>query len=394
MPTHAVDVASLVDAVREIAPRLKENGLEAEDRRWLPEENLRLLEEAGVFRMATPKVFGGLELSVADQAAVLAEIARADVSTSWIASVWVSSAWMITLFPEEIQKEIFATPDVRISGGFTPSGVLTPTEGGFVLNGSWKFNSGCRGAQWNVATSLVQHPDGTVEEAIAMVPMGEFTIEDDWHTSSVAATGSSTSTATDVFVPAHRVVPTDPAAFEAALADLPADWQPTGREYGLYSYIISQGVATLIGAARGALDAFVERLPGRGITYTSWTDQTRHPLTQIQVATADAKISAAEALMHRTYETLQRRADAGEQLTLEERAAVRGHSAYAVQLAKEAVDVLYNASGATAIQRRVPIQRFHRDIQGLALHGMILLSSSLEVHGRVLLGLDPDTPLL
>ncbi|MFD8913592.1 acyl-CoA dehydrogenase family protein [Streptomyces sp. NPDC059575] len=394
MPTHAVDVASLVDAVREIAPRLKENGLEAEDRRWLPEENLRLLEEAGVFRMATPKAFGGLELSVADQAAVLAEIARADVSTSWIASVWVSSAWMITLFPEEIQKEIFATPDVRISGGFTPSGVLTPTEGGFVLNGSWKFNSGCRGAQWNVATSLVQHPDGTVEEAIAMVPMGEFTIEDDWHTSSVAATGSSTSTATDVFVPAHRVVPTDPAAFEAALADLPADWQPTGREYGLYSYIISQGVATLIGAARGALDAFVERLPGRGITYTSWTDQTRHPLTQIQVATADAKIAAAEALMHRTYETLQRRADAGEQLTLEERAAVRGHSAYAVQLAKEAVDVLYNASGATAIQRRVPIQRFHRDIQGLALHGMILLSSSLEVHGRVLLGLDPDTPLL
>ncbi|MER5794518.1 acyl-CoA dehydrogenase family protein [Streptomyces sp. NPDC001980] len=394
MPTRAVDAASLLDAVREIVPKLKENGLEAEDNRWLPDENLQLLEKAGVFRMATPKAFGGLEFSVADQAAVLAEIAHGDVSTSWIASVWVSSAWMITLFPEEIQKEIFATPDVRISGGFTPSGVLTPAEGGFVLNGSWKFNSGCRGAQWNVATSIVQHPDGTAEEAIAMVPMRDFTIEDDWHTSSVAATGSSTSTATDVFVPAHRVVPTDPAAFEAALADLPADWQPTGREYSLYSYIISQGVATLLGAARGALKAFLERLPGRGITYTSWTDQTQHPLTQIQVATADAKISAAEALMHRTYETLQRRADAGEQPTVEERAAVRGHSAYAVQLAKEAVDVLYNASGATAIQRGVPIQRFHRDIQGLALHGMILLSASLEVHGRVLLGLDPDTPLL
>lgn len=394
MATHAVEAASLVDAVREILPKLKENGFEAEERRWIPDENLELLEKAGVFRMATPKAFGGLEFSLADQAAVLAEIARGDVSTSWIASVWVSSAWMITLFPEAIQKEVFATPDVRISGGFTPSGVLTPAEGGFVLNGSWKFNSGCRGAQWNVATSLVRHEDGRVEEAIAMVPMADFTIEDDWHTSSVAATGSCTSTATDVFVPAHRVVPTDPAAFEAALAELPADWQPTGREYGLYSYIISQGVATLVGAARGALDAFLDRLPGRGITYTSWTDQKQHPLTQIQVATADAKISAAEALMDRTYETLQRRADAGEQPTLEEKAAVRGHSAYAVQLAKEAVDILYNASGATAIQRRVPIQRFHRDIQGLALHGMILLSSSLEVHGRVLLGLDPDTPLL
>ncbi|GHF74748.1 acyl-CoA dehydrogenase family protein [Streptomyces thermodiastaticus] len=394
MAAKAIDVTSVLAAVREIVPKLRENGLEAEDRRWLPDENVELLEKAGVFRMATPKVFGGLEFSVADQAAVFAEIARGDVSTSWIASVWVSSAWMITLFPEELQKEIFATPDVRISGGFTPSGVLTPVEGGFVLNGSWKFNSGCRGAQWNIATSLVQHPDGRTEEAIALVPMREFTIEDDWNTSSVAATGSCTSTAADVFVPAHRVVPTDPAVFEAALAQLPEDRQPTGREYGLYSYIISQGVATFLGAARGALELFLDRLPGRGITYTSWTDQKQHPLTQIQVATADAKISAAEALMQQTYQTLQRRADAGEQPTLEEKAAVRGHSAYAVQLVKEAVDVLYNASGATAIQRRVPIQRFHRDIQGLALHGMILLTSSLEVHGRVLLGLDPDTPLL
>ena len=157
MAAKAIDVTSVLATVREIVPKLRENGLEAEDRRWLPDENVELLEKAGVFRMATPKVFGGLEFSVADQAAVFAEIARGDVFTSWIASVWVSSAWMITLFPEELQKEIFATPDVRISGGFTPSGVLTPVEGGFVLNGSRKFNSGCRGAQWNIATSLVQN---------------------------------------------------------------------------------------------------------------------------------------------------------------------------------------------------------------------------------------------
>ncbi|MEU7755026.1 acyl-CoA dehydrogenase family protein [Micromonospora sp. NPDC049171] len=394
MTTRENGVEAVLSAVRKVVPQLRENGLEAEDRRWLPDENLRLLEDAGVFRMATPDYLGGLGFSVAEQAAVLSEIARGDVSTSWIASVWVSSAWMATLFPEEIQKEVFATPSVRISGGFTPSGVLTATDGGYTLNGSWKFNSGCRGAHWNIATSLIEHPDGRYEDAIAMVPMSDFSIADDWNTSSVAATGSCTSTAENVFVPAHRVIPGDAAAFEAALAELPADWQPTGREYGLYSFIIAQGVATLIGAARGALDAFLDRLPGRGITYTPWTEQKLHPLTQIQVATADAKIAAAEALMGRVYETLQRRADAGELPTLQEKAATRGHSAYAVELAKEAVAILFNASGATAIQRAVPIQRFHRDIQGLALHGMILLNSSLEVHGRVLLGLDPETPLL
>jgi hypothetical protein len=164
----------------------------------------------------------------------------------------------------------------------------------------------------------------------------------------VAATGSCTSSAADVFVPAHRVV-----ISAEMLAEPPAGYvppAPTGREYGLFSYIIAQGAAALVGIARGAHDLFLERLPGRGITYTSWT--------------------------------------------LEERATVRGHAAYAVELAKEATTALYEASGATAIQRAVPIQRFHRDLQGLALHGMILLQPSLEVYGRVLLGLDPDTPLL
>ncbi|WP_405810148.1 acyl-CoA dehydrogenase family protein [Streptomyces sp. NBC_00210] len=391
MAKNETDVAAVLEAVRDIVPKLRENGLEAENLRWLPDENIELLEKAGVFRLATPRHFGGLEFSLADQAKVFAEIARGCPSTAWIASVWVSSVWMVTLFPEALQKDVFARSSVRISGGFTPSGVLKPTEGGYVLNGAWKFNSGARGAHWNVASSVIEGPDGSYEEAIALVPMSDFTLEDDWHTSSVSATGSSTSIATDVFVPEHRVVPTDPAAFEAAL---PADYEPTGREYGLYSYVIAQGVAVLVGIARGAYELFLERLPGRGITYTSWTDQTQHPLTQIQVATAESKIAAAEALMDRTYATLQHRADAGEQPSLGEKAAVRGHGAYAVQLAKEAVEILFNASGATAIQRSVPIQRFHRDIQGLALHGMILLNPSLEVHGRVLLGLDPDTPLL
>ncbi|MEU5692899.1 acyl-CoA dehydrogenase family protein [Actinosynnema sp. NPDC020468] len=383
------DVASVLDAVRDIVPILRRNGLDAEDRRWLPDENVELLERAGVFRMATPRHFGGLEFPVADQARVLAEIARGDGSTAWIASVWVSSTWMATMYPEELQKEIFASSSVRISGGFTPSGILTPTEGGYVLNGAWRFNSGARGAHWNIATSIVQGPDGAESEAIAVVPMSDFVVADDWNTSSVAATGSCTSTATDVFVPAHRVVSADPAAYE-----LPPDYQPTGREYGLFGYIIAQGVSALIGIARGAYDLFLERLPSRGIAYTKWTDQSQHPLTQIQVATAESKIAAAEALMRGVYELLQRRADAGEEPTVPEKASVRGHSAYAVQLAREAVEILYNASGAGVIQRDVPLQRFHRDLQGLSLHGMILLGTSLEVYGRVLLGLDPETPLL
>lgn len=390
-----VEFATVLDAVRQIVPRLRENGLEAEERRWLPDENIQLLDKAGVFRIGTPRRFGGLDFSLAEQAAVLAEIGRGCGSTAWIASVWVSSAWMATLFPLRVQQEIFAGGATRVSGGFTPSGILTPTEGGYLLDGAWKFNSGCRGAEWNIASAILRQPDGAELEAIAVVPLSDFTIADDWNTSSVAATGSCTASTENLFVPAHRVViaealgvPSEQDAAQDVGAVTP------GRGYGLFSFIISQGVSVLLGIAQGAYELYLERLPGRGIAYTGWTDQSRHPLTHIQVATAASKIAAAKLLLADLYDKLQRRADADEQPTLEECAEVRGHSAYAVQLAKEAVDILYNASGATVIQRNVPLQRFHRDIQGLALHGMILLTTSFEVYGRVLLGLDPETPLL
>ena len=392
MTTAATEADTVLNAVKGLVPTLRENGQKAEEQRWIPQDSIELLDKAGVFRIATPRRFGGLDLPVAEQARILAEIGRGDPSTGWVASVWVSSAWLGTLFPDRAQEEVFARPDVRVSGGFTPSGTLRPTEGGYLLNGSWRFNTGIRGADWNIAATVLQKEDGTEEEVVALVPASEFSLADDWHTSAASGTGSSTSTAQDVLVPAHRVV----GFGEAIFGETPdrTNVGATGRNYGLFAYIMAATVATLLGSAQGALELFLQRVPGRAIAYTAWEDQSAHPLTQIQVATAANKITAARAMESGWLRVLQDRADAGEQPTLEEKAAVRGQGAYAIQLAKEAVETLYQASGASVIQRNVPMQRFFRDIEGFALHGFLLLASNLELHGRVLLGLDPNTPLL
>ncbi|MFG3410112.1 acyl-CoA dehydrogenase family protein [Streptomyces sp. NPDC048142] len=386
------ELISLLDAVRSIVPTLRKNGREAEDQRWIPEENIELLEKAGVFRMAVPRRFGGLELGVADQSRVISEISRGCPSTGWLTMVWVTSAWASGLYSDRAQEEIFAGGSVRVSIVFAPSGTLTPVEGGYTLNGSWKFNSGCRGAHWNLAAGMVQRPDGSSEEVIAMVPMDRLTMVDDWDVSAGAGTGSATTVAKDVFVPAHHVV-----SYEEAMVGTTADRSnagATGRNYGLLGYILADVAAVFIGIARGAHELFVERLPGRGITYTNWTEQSLYPLTQVQVAEAANKIDAAEALSTRWLEVLQKRADAGEQPTVEEKAAIRGQTAFAVELCREAVELLFRACGGSVIQRSVDLQRFQRDIQGLSLHALVQLNANLEVQGRVLLGLDPETDFL
>ncbi|MGW1357700.1 acyl-CoA dehydrogenase family protein [Streptomyces chartreusis] len=390
--TEQEELATVLDAVREAVPTLRANGVEAEARRWIPEENIQLLEKAGVFRASVPRAHGGLDLGVADQFKVIAEVARGCPSTGWLTMVWLTSTWCASLYPDRAQEEVFAGGSTRVSIVFAPTGTLTPVDGGYRLTGTWHYNSGVRGADWDLLAAMVERPDGTSEELVALVPVAELEVADDWYVSAGAATGSCSTTARDVFVPAHRVVSLE-EAMVSATGDR-ANTGATGRNYGLLGYVLSGVAAAFTGIARGAYELFLDRLPGRGITYTDWTDQKLHPLTQIQVATARNKIDAAEALSDLWLEVLQRSADAGEQPTDDEKAVIRGRTAYTAQLAKEAVELLYTASGGSVIRREVAMQRFHRDIQGFALHALVQRDANLEVQGRVLLGMDPGTYFL
>lgn len=381
-----------LDAVRDLVPALRANGRATEENRQVPQENIDLLEEAGVFRMVVPRRFGGADLPLADQYRVLAEIARGCGSTGWAAQIWSAAAWVPTLFPERAQEEVFAHGSVKVSAGLTPTGTLTPVESGYTLDGSWRWVTGCQSADWCNLAALVAGGDGPPAPLSALVPRSEVSIIDDWDTSAAAGTGSATVVASNVFVPAHRA---------ALLPDLLGTGSPdrsntgaTGRNYPMVPYFMVIGAAVYLGMAKGAYELFMDRIPGRGITYTSWHDQSQSPLTQIQVATAANKIAAAEAMADAWFRRLQDLADAGEQPGVEDRARIRGEVGFSVQLLKEAVELLHSASGASVIHRDVPFQRFYRDLTGLSLHGLFLPSTNLEVQGRVALGLDPDTVFL
>ncbi|MHC5704547.1 acyl-CoA dehydrogenase family protein [Streptomyces tirandamycinicus] len=392
MTTNDSTIAAVLDEVKSLADRFRESGTQAEERRWLPDENIELLEKAGVFRLNVPARFGGLEAPVADQVKVLSEIARADTATGWVAMIWLSSSWVPSLFPDAAQKEVYAEGSLKVSTGFTPTGTLTPEDGGYSLSGSWKWISGSRGADYGLLAALLTTPDGTPVPHAALVPFSELEIADDWHASAAAGTGSSTVSASGVKVPAHRVV-----SLLDVLAGTTGDRSntgATGRNYAFVPFFMAQGASAYLGIARGAYELFLERLPGRGITYTSWTDQSQSPVTQIQVATAANKIAAAEALQETWLRLIQEHANAGTAPSTEERAAVRGKAGFAIQLAKEAVDELFEASGASVIMKDVPFQRYHRDLRGLALHALFAFHTNQEVHGRSILGLAPDTPFL
>ncbi len=381
----------LLDRTQALVPALKEWAGAAEEARHLLPETYDALAEAGVFKMCVPERFGGHEADFETQVDVLATIAIGCPSSSWVATIFSAMAWLAATMPDEAQEEILGDGDPRVSGALSPTGTAAPAPGGVVLNGSWGFNTGNFGANWTVVTALRPLDDGEgVMPNCVLVPTGELRALDDWHASGMSATGSCTIVAEDVFVPEHRVYPL-PLMSEAQYT---ADRHNADNPYfnlPLATMLIVNAAGTPAGIARGAYESFMERLPGRAITYTSYNDKSAAPVTHLQVGEAAMRIESADAHMRRAAALLDD--IEGLPLTLEERVRARAHVAHSTGEARAAVDLLFFAGGASCIQQHVPIQRYQRDIQALANHALMHPQTAIELYGRVLCGLEPNTPI-
>lgn len=390
--TEALPRTELAGRASELVPLLRRNALAAEENRRLPEETIDALTEAGILRLRVPTRYGGYEAGMRTVVDVVSELARGCGSTSWTAAVWAISSWMVGLFPDEVQDEVFTTPDVRVCGILGPTAVATPTDGGVVLNGKWSFNTGALQSQWNTNAAVVAHPNGEFEPVMVLIPTSDLEIVDDWFTAGMRGSGSVSTVANELFVPQQRVLSMGPVLQGSHSSKRNAD-SPVFKAPFLPTACTTVG-ATAFGLAQAAKDAFFERLPGRKITYTSYENQSEAPITHMQVAEAVTKIDEAEFHAYRTANLIDTKGAAGEPWKLEERARARLSLGSVTQRAKEAVDILNTASGGSSIYNDVPIQRIERDVQTLNLHAIMHPNTNLELYGRIACGLEPNTPYI
>lgn len=388
--TQAPSRVELVRRAAELAPVLQSHSLWMEENRCLHGEVIEALAEAGVFRLRVPSRYGGYESDARTMTEAIAQVGLGDGSAAWLASVWSICAWLACLFPDHVQDEVFADPDTRVCGVLSPSALAVPADGGLVVNGQWHFISGALHSQWQLIIAMAPTPDGAQQwPVMALVPMSELKIHDDWRVAGLRATGSVTTIAEQVFVPADRVIP-----MIAVLQEQYASEQ--NAHSAVYrSPMIPTGCTSFAGAALGlakaAESAFLDRLPGRKITYTDYANQAEAPITHLQVSEAALLIDEADYHTSQLAAQVDTKAAANESWTVAERARARARLGRVFQLAKGAVDILNTASGASSIYQSVPIQRIQRDIQTLNMHALMHPNTNFELYGRVLCGMPANT---
>ena len=100
------------------------------------EESIRALTDAGLFKIAVPKRYGGYETSVRTMLEVSAAVAEADGGTAWVLTLVNVSHWLVGLFPQQAQDDVFgADPAALVSGVLAPTATTVKVDGGWRVTG-------------------------------------------------------------------------------------------------------------------------------------------------------------------------------------------------------------------------------------------------------------------
>lgn len=391
--TPTTSGSAVLESTIDIVPELRSRAEQAAEDRRVPVENIEAMRRAGSLRVVQATRNGGFGLGVRDHLDVISTLARGCGSTAWVAGVVHAHSWLLSHFPEQGQRDIYgADPDAVVAAVLLPRGTATRTEAGYRLEGVWPFASGCERAEWLLLGAQVVENGDVVDEGDFIVAASDVIFHDDWHVTGLRGTGSCTVRVEGIEVPEHRYL----SLRGVVAGDTPGaslhteDWVQRCAPIPVLTIALC---GPAIGIAEQALEDFPPLIAGKMIAYTADRQDT-HPVTHVRLADAALRIHEARVLLYSCADEIDAAGRGGEQLPLLTRARMRVDCAVAVRRCLEAVEIIFSLSGATGVRTSGPIPRALADLRAVNNHGLLQLEMNEEMYGRLLMGLEPNTPLI
>ena len=380
---------SPLDTARKLAPLIRANADAIDTARELPRPLFEALADAGLYQMLLPRSLGGLELELPDYVPVMEELGKADASTAWtINQGGVFAAFGSPRLPPETARLIWAdTPRSVVCNTPMPSARAEVVPGGFRVTGRMGFSTGCRHASWMAAYSQIfendkprPDQDGKPEARYLMVPIAEAEVIDTWDVNGMRGTGTNHVEVKNVFVAEERTYMRN------------AEPREKGPLYQILPTLL-YGVgdtSVALGVARVCLDTFGE-LAGSKTPRAMQALLRDQSMIQFNVGQCEAAIRSGRALLVEAVGNLWDEVNATGTTSQDRRAELRLAITHGIRLASQAVDIIYNAAGASAVLKSNLIQRHFQDMHVITQH-IQARHSNYEMVGRHWLGL-PVSPL-
>jgi 3-hydroxy-9,10-secoandrosta-1,3,5(10)-triene-9,17-dione monooxygenase len=387
------DAQSVLAGIDDLLPRIAERAQATEDLRRLPDETIQELDEVGFFTLLQPEQWGGLQCDPTLFYEAVRRLASACGSTGWVSSIIGVHNWHLALFDQEAQAEVWGDdPKTRVSSSYAPMGAGVVTDGGYLVNGSWNWSSGCDHATWAFLGGPVIKDGRPVDFGSFLIPRSEYHIDDVWHVVGLKGTGSNTVVVKDVFVPRHRFLSyknmNDGTAGGYQTNTAPVYKMPWGT---VHPTTIS---APIVGMAYGAYDAHVEHQGKRVRAAFAGEKAKDDPFAKVRIAEAASDIDAAWRQLIGNVADEYALLTAGKEIPFDLRARARRDQVRATGRAISSIDRLFEASGATALANDAPVQRFWRDAHAGRVHAANDPERAYVIFGNNEFGLPPGDTMV
>ncbi len=377
----------ILDRVRALAPSIRAAADEIEKAGRLTDEIVYALKQADVFGMAIPTEMGGPEADPMTQLEIVEALSIADGSVGWVAMIGSDGGYYAAHLSAEAADEIYADPNAITASTLVPRGQARHVEGGYRVSGKWSFGSASLHAEWFVGGCLVVDDDGPVKTSaghptvrMMFFPRGDCLVHDNWQTTGLAGSGSNDWSVDDVFVPEAR---------SFSLFEPPRFKGPT---YAYPWFVVANAPGVSLGIARASIDTLGE-LAANKVIMPGGKRLQDDLLVQTAVGRAEAELGAARAYIYDATAAIFETVSAGDEATLEQRAAYRLAGINAFRASKSVVSRMYEAGGGSALYSKSLLDRQWRDISTITQHAF----ANERVYGeggRAMMGLDPQSMML
>lgn len=370
---------AILQRLEALAPLVTHHQPAFDSERRLAQPVVDAMIEADLFRLWTPREFGGAEVTPRALIDIIEAASAIDASFGWCVTNACASGQLAAYLPEGVARPWVARQDCQMSGSTAALGVARRTEGGFLVTGRWPFASGILTARYvNGLCKIEGEGDPANPELIfCHFKVDEVSIIDTWHVTGLKGSGSNDFTVKDNFVPATRT--------HGLVGAVPV--QPGGLyRFPIISLLgLSVGIVPL-GIAKSAVAAFV-----------AMAERTRagnaHPFKdrekiQDDVGRAEALRRASKALMISAVEDLDLALDIGGQPLIEARAYFRLALAHSAENCQKVVEMMVACAGAAALFETSPLARCLRDVQAATKH-ISVAPHLFALAGRIRLGMEP-----
>jgi 3-hydroxy-9,10-secoandrosta-1,3,5(10)-triene-9,17-dione monooxygenase len=225
-----------------------------------------------------------------------------------------------------------------------------------------------------------------------LIPRPDYEIDDVWHVVGLKGTGSNTLKVKDVFVPRHRFLSykamNDRTAGGLQNNTAPVYKMPWGT---MHPTTIS---APIMGMAYGAYDAHVEHQGKRVRAAFAGEKSKDDPFAKIRIAEAASDIDAGWRQLIGNVRDEHELLKADKEIPFELRARARRDQVRATARAIASIDLLFEASGATALNSDQPVQRFWRDAHAGRVHAANEPERAYLIFGNNEFGLPPQDTMV